>query len=55
MVKLFTPQWRGYFPEAPPERAHLIAAEIARKIPEMARDSTINNETVIYNMIKEAR
>ena len=31
----------------------LIAAEIARRIPEMAKDSAINNENVIRAMIEE--
>lgn len=31
---------------------HVIAAEIARRIPDMAKDSPTNNETVILNLLR---
>ena len=31
----------------------LIAAEIARRIPDMARDSVVNNEALILNLLNE--
>lgn len=31
----------------------IVAAEIARRIPEMAKDSPINNATVIENIIAD--
>ncbi len=32
---------------------HTVAAEIARRIPEMAKDSPMNNTEVIERMLKE--
>lgn len=31
----------------------LLAADIARRIPEMAKDSTINNEAVIAKLLQD--
>lgn len=31
----------------------LAAADIARRIPEMAKDSTVNNEAVIQNILNQ--
>ena len=33
-------------------KTHLIAAEIARLVPQMAQDSAVNNETLIRNMLE---
>lgn len=35
------------------DNIHLIAADLARRIPEMAKDSPINNATVIENLLRE--
>lgn len=35
-----------------PPNLSLLAADIARRIPEMAKDSTVNNEAVILNLLK---
>jgi hypothetical protein len=32
-------------------KTHLLAAELARIVPELAKDSAVNRETVIRNMI----
>lgn len=32
---------------------HLIAAEIARRIPEMAKDSPVNNAAVIEQLLRD--
>ncbi len=46
---------RGWPPMPPqqPDRLHIKAAEIARLIPEMARDSVVNNESLIFNILRQ--
>jgi len=34
---------------------HLLAADIADRIPEMAKDSKMNNTVIIENMIRDFR
>ncbi len=50
-IKAFGDVQIKYFPEDE-ARLHLIAAEIAHLIPEMARDSVVNNEALIFNKLK---
>jgi hypothetical protein len=33
---------------------HTIAAEITRRLPELAKDSSVNAETVIYNLLNQS-
>ncbi len=40
--------------EIRPHKNHtLFAADLTRRIPDMARDSAVNNEALILNLLKE--